>query len=103
MAELARRWLRSDRCGPVSACSAVTWDRSRWGAGRLWEVSILFHLRAAFRFGDIRRAHSQRFGDLKEALVPVEVAHAAPRLNMPLESEAWLFVQGCRSSIKTGG
>lgn len=34
---------------------------------RLWEVAVLFHLREAFRSGDIWLAHSRRFGDLKDA------------------------------------
>lgn len=57
---------------------------------RVWEVTVLFHLRDAFRSGDIWLAHSRRFGDLKEALVPVEVARATPRLAMPFDPETWL-------------
>ena len=59
-------------------------------ATRLWEVAVLFHLREAFRSGDIWLAQSRRFGDLKDALVPVEVARATPRLAMPFEPETWL-------------
>lgn len=67
-------------------------------AGRLWEVAALFHLREAFRSGDIWLAHSRRFGDLKEALVPAEVARATPRLAMPFEPEAWLADRRTRMS-----
>ena len=35
-------------------------------------------------------AHSRRYGDLKDALVPAEVARATPRLAMPYEPEIWL-------------
>ena len=56
-------------------------------ARRLWEVAVQFHLREAFRSGDIWLAQSRRFGDLKEALVPVEVARATPTLAMPFEPE----------------
>lgn len=57
---------------------------------RLWEVAVLCHLRDAFRSGDIWLAHSRRYGDLKDALVPAEVARATPRLAMPYEPEIWL-------------
>ncbi len=57
---------------------------------RLWEVAVLCHLRDAFRAGDIWLAHSHRYGDLKDALVPAEVAKATPRLAMPYEPETWL-------------
>ena len=67
-------------------------------ASRLWEVAVLFHLREAFRSGDIWLAHSRRFGDLKEALVPVEVARDTPRLAMPFEPEAWLADRKARLS-----
>ncbi len=65
---------------------------------RIWEVAVLFHLREAFRSGDIWLAHSRRFGDLKEALVPVEVARDTPRLAMPFEPEAWLADRKLRMS-----
>lgn len=57
---------------------------------RLWEVAVLCHLRDAFRAGDIWLAHSRRYGDLKDALVPAEIARATPRLAMPFEPEIWL-------------
>jgi len=68
------------------------WHRHLKGddGGRLWEVAVLCHLREAFRSGDIWLAHSRRYGDLKEALLPAEVARATPRLAMPFEPEAWL-------------
>ena len=78
------------------------WHRHLNGEGddsdRLWEVAVLFHLREAFRSGDIWLAHSRRFGDLKEALVPAEVARATPRLAMPFEPEAWLADRKMRMS-----
>jgi len=57
---------------------------------RLWEVAVLCHLRVAFRAGDIWLAHSRRYGDLKEALVPAAVARATPKPAMSFEPEAWL-------------
>lgn len=66
--------------------------------GRLWEVAVLFHLREAFRSGDIWLAHSRRYGDLKEALVPAEVVRAIPRLAMPFEPDAWLGGRKARMS-----
>ena len=71
---------------------ASKWHRHLDGEDehRIWEVAVLFHLREAFRSGDIWLAHSRRYGDLKEALVPVDVARATPRLAMPFEPETWL-------------
>ena len=57
---------------------------------RLWEVAVLSHLREAFRSGDIWLAHSRRYADLKQALVPVETAQATPRLTVPFDPESWL-------------
>ena len=57
---------------------------------RLWEVAVLFHLRDAFRSGDIWLAHSRRYANLKQALVPIEAAKATPRLTVPFEPEVWL-------------
>ncbi|PTQ63008.1 Tn3 family transposase [Celeribacter persicus] len=57
---------------------------------RLWEVAVLFHIRDAFRSGDIWLPHSRRYADLKQALVPMEAAKASPRLTMPFEPEVWL-------------
>ena len=56
---------------------------------RLWVVAVLFHLREAFRSGDVWLAHSRRYSDLKQALVPVEAAQTMG-LSMPLEKEVWL-------------
>tara|TARA_R110000787_G_scaffold98558_1_gene202555 strand:- start:69 stop:551 length:483 start_codon:yes stop_codon:yes gene_type:complete len=52
--------------------------------------AVLCHLRDGFRSGDIWLAHSRRYGDLKDALVPADVARATPRLAMPFEPEIWL-------------
>jgi len=57
---------------------------------RLWEVAVMSHLRDAFRSGDIWLAHSRRYGDLKQALVPIEAARATPRLAVPFDPEDWL-------------
>ncbi|MDE4134770.1 Tn3 family transposase [Phaeobacter sp. QD34_3] len=57
---------------------------------RLWEVAVLFHLRDAFRSGDIWVPHSRRYSDLKLALVPAEAVKDMPRLAVPLDPEAWL-------------
>ena len=55
------------------------------GDRRLWEVATLFHMRDAFRSGDVWLAHPRRYGDVKQALVPIEAAHATARLAVPLE------------------
>ena len=60
------------------------------GDRRLWEVPALFHMRDAFRSGDVWLAHSRRYGDVKPALVPMEAAHATTRLAIPFEPREWL-------------
>ena len=60
------------------------------GDRRLWEVAALFHMRDAFRSGDVWLAHSRRYGDVKRALVPIEAAHATARLAVPFEPREWL-------------
>ena len=45
---------------------------------RLCEVAVLCHLRDAFRASDIWLIHPRRYGDLKDALVPTEVARPRP-------------------------
>ena len=60
------------------------------GDRRLWEAAALFHMRDAFRSGDIWLAHSRRYGDVKRALAPIEAAHATARLAVPFEAREWL-------------
>ena len=57
---------------------------------RLWIVAVLFHLRDAFRSGDVWLRHSRRYADLKQTLVPIEVARATGRLAVPFEAEDWI-------------
>lgn len=57
--------------------------------GRLWQVAVLFHLRDAFRSGDIWLRNSRRYADLKEALVPTEIVATTPALAVSREPEHW--------------
>ncbi len=57
---------------------------------RLWEVAALSHMRDAFRSGDIWLDQSRRYGDLKQVLVPAQVAATNARLAVPLDPEEWL-------------
>jgi hypothetical protein len=57
---------------------------------RLWEVAVLFHLREAFRSGDIWLTHSRRYADLKNALVPIAAVQMTPRLVVPFDPADWL-------------
>lgn len=57
---------------------------------RLWEVAVLFHLRDAFRSGDIWLAQSRRYADLKQNLVSVATARATPRLAVPFDPVEWI-------------
>ena len=60
------------------------------GDRRLWEVAALFHMRDAFRSGDVWLAHSRRYGDVKQALVSIEATHTTARLAVPYQSQEWL-------------
>jgi len=86
---------RSAELGPIGFLRRGSkWHRHLNACGedryRLWEVAVLFHLRDAFRSGDIWLAHSRRYADLKQALVPIEAAKATPRLTVPFEPEVWI-------------
>ena len=54
---------------------------------RMWEVAVFFHLRDAFRSGDIWLVHSERFGNQSKALVP---ASTSTRLAVPLNADEWV-------------
>ncbi|WP_010219531.1 Tn3 family transposase [Sphingomonas sp. PAMC 26621] len=56
---------------------------------RLREVAVMFHLRDALRSGDIWLDRSHRYGDLRNVLVPMEVARAA-KLAVPADPHVWL-------------
>lgn len=56
---------------------------------RLREVAVMFHLRDALRSGDIWLDRSHRYGDLRNVLVSMEVAHAA-KLAVPSDPYVWL-------------
>jgi TnpA family transposase len=60
------------------------------GDFRLWEVAVLFHLRDAFRSGDIWLERSRRYGDIKQTLVPTQAVSQTTRLAVPLRPEEWL-------------
>ena len=62
---------------------------------RLWVVAVLFHLRDAFRSGDVWLTHSRRYTDMRQALVPIETA-CAMGLSMPLDPEVWIADRKCR-------
>ena len=57
---------------------------------RLWETAVLFHLRDAFRAGDIWLKPSRRYADLKQVLVPAYVVANTARLAVPLQAEDWM-------------
>ncbi|KZL12950.1 Tn3 transposase DDE domain protein [Pseudovibrio axinellae] len=66
---------------------------------RLWEVSVLFYLRDAFRSGDIWLRHSRRYADLKQILIPAEAVTANARLAVPFTPESWIADRQARLSI----
>ena len=52
--------------------------RTQPGHG-LWETAVLFHLRAAFRAGDVWLARSRRYGDIRKALLSAPAVADADR------------------------
>lgn len=60
------------------------------GGQRLWEVAVWFHLRDAFRSGDIWLAHSKRYADLKQVLVPTKSVVSNTSLKVPFTPDRWL-------------
>ena len=69
------------------------WHRllnTRSDDARLWETAVLFHLRDAFRAGDVWLTSSHRYADLKQALAPAHVVANTARLAVPLQAEDWL-------------
>ena len=99
------------RDGLDIAAGAVSFlrPRSNWrkhlrsrqaGRERLWIVAVLFHLRDAFRSGDIWLSHSRRYADMKQALVPIEVARSTPRLlAVPFDPATWIADHKRRMNI----
>ncbi len=87
------------KAGGAARSTGFLGPRSKWhrhlkaqdtGDYRLWEVAVLFHLRDAFRSGDIWLAHSRRYGDLKNALVPVAAARETAKLVAPFDPAEWI-------------
>lgn len=62
----------------------------RSGDRRIWEVAVLFHLRDAFRSGDIWLRQSRRYADIKETLVPLQTVHSTARLSVPFDPHEWI-------------
>lgn len=90
-----------------SADTSFLRSKSKWhrhlraqdeGDCRLWEVAVLFHLRDAFRSGDVWLDHSRRYGDLKQILVPLASAKESAKLSVPLDPHAWLTDRKARLS-----
>ena len=58
---------------------------------RLWETAVLFHLRDAFRAGDVWLARSRRYGDIRKALLPAPAVVDAGRSRpVPASPQDWL-------------
>ena len=58
---------------------------------RLWETAVLFHLRDAFRGGDVWLARSRRYGDIRKALLAAPAVDDADRsLPVPASPHDWL-------------
>ena len=56
-----------------------------------WETAVLFHLRDAFRAGDVWLARSHRYGDIRKALLSAPaVADADRSLPAPASPHDWL-------------
>lgn len=51
---------------------------------------MLSHLRDAFRSGDIWLTGSRRYGDIKDALVPITAARTTAKLVVPFDPVEWI-------------
>ncbi|MDE0149208.1 MAG: Tn3 family transposase, partial [Rhodospirillaceae bacterium] len=68
---------------------------------RLWETAVLFHLRDAFRAGDVWLARSRRYGDIRKALLSTPAGDDADRsLPVPASPHDWLAER--RSALDEG-
>ena len=68
---------------------------------RLWETAVLFHLRDAFRAGDVWLARSRRYGDIRKALLSTPAGADADRsLPVPASPLDWLAER--RSALDKG-
>ncbi|MFP1497905.1 hypothetical protein ACLB1Q_33920 [Escherichia coli] len=95
---------RFERCRDDQLLAASSkWHRhlraQRAGDARLWEIAVLFHLRDAFRSGDVWLTRSRRYGDLKHALVPARSIAEGGRLAVPLRRE-WLADRQARLDMR---
>ncbi|WP_278192998.1 hypothetical protein [Klebsiella pneumoniae] len=67
------------------------------------EVAVLFHLRDAFRSGDVWLAHSRRYGDLKQVLVPMIAAQEKYKLAcLPTHRIGWQTERRDSRSLLSG-
>ena len=58
---------------------------------RLWETAVLFHLRDAFRAGDVWLARSRSYGDIRRTLLAIPAVPDADRsLPVPARPRDWL-------------
>ena len=57
---------------------------------RFWETAVLFHLRDAFRSGDVWLVRSRRYGDIRRALLPTRAVADAGHTAVPADPDEWL-------------
>ena len=68
---------------------------------RLWETAVLFHLRDAFRAGDVRLARSRRYGDIRKALLSAPAIADADR-NLPVAASPHEWLAERRLALDEG-
>ena len=82
----------------VARAAALANTNSKWSRRlraqvdpRLWETAVLFHLRDAFRAGDVWLARSRRYGDIRRTLLAIPAGPDADRsLPVPARPRDWL-------------
>ena len=57
---------------------------------RLWETAVLFHLRDAFRAGDLWLARSRRYGDIRKTMLSASAVVGADR-SLPVPASPTLY------------
>ncbi|MCY4637470.1 MAG: Tn3 family transposase [Acidobacteria bacterium] len=68
---------------------------------RLWETAVLFHLRDAFRAGDLWLARSRRYGDIRKTLLSAPAVVDADR-SLPVPATPQGLARGAQGRAGRG-
>ncbi len=98
--------LRSDGTARPTGLPAAELEVSRLlrtqSDYRLWETAVLFHLRDAFRAGDVWLARSRRYGDIRKALLSAAPAVADADSSLPVAASPHHWLAERRFALDEG-